>query len=60
MIFLIIMMIYVFAKIMAQLDFAFISNYFKKSVNETWEYGGFFDAVWTIYIYLLIGVFMQF
>lgn len=57
-IFLLIVIMYLIAKLFSKIDVPLVSNYFKKSVKETWEYGGYFDAVWTIYLYLLIGVMM--
>lgn len=57
---LIIVVMYLFAKVMAMIDLPIVSPYFKRSIYETWEYGGYFDALWTVFLYLFIGVLMQF
>jgi len=43
---------------MANMDFAYISDYFKKAVIRTWEFGGILDGVWLVFIYVIVGVFL--
>ena len=50
--------LYLFTKMMANMDFAYISDYFKKAVIRTWEFGGILDGVWLVFIYVIVGVFM--
>ena len=37
-----------------------IGEYFKNRIKQEWEYNGYFDLLWTVYIYAAAGVFLQF
>ena len=52
--------LYLFTKMMAKMEFAYISDYFQRAVIRTWEFGGILDGVWLVYLYVLVGVFLQF
>lgn len=50
--------VYAITKIMSFIPIKYLQNYLKKSLNNTWEFSAFFDLVWTVYIYILIGSYL--
>ncbi|KAL4429909.1 hypothetical protein ABPG74_022932 [Tetrahymena malaccensis] len=52
--------LYFLAKIFCFIKIPYLTNYCKRAVTETWEYGGLLDLLWSYYIYVVVGLFMQF
>ncbi|EAS02479.2 hypothetical protein TTHERM_00629910 (macronuclear) [Tetrahymena thermophila SB210] len=57
---LLIMSLYLIAKIMSMIKIKYVQDYFIKAVNNTWEFNGMLDLIWNEYIYSLVGVLLQF
>ncbi|KAL4461960.1 hypothetical protein ABPG74_000805 [Tetrahymena malaccensis] len=57
---LLIMSLYVIAKIMSMIKIKYVQDYFIKAVSNTWEFNGMLDLIWNEYIYSLVGVLLQF
>ncbi|KAL4473406.1 hypothetical protein ABPG72_015649 [Tetrahymena utriculariae] len=56
----IVLALYFLAKAISFIKIPYITNYCKRAVAETWEYGGLLDLLWSYYIYVVLGLFMQF
>lgn len=37
-----------------------VNKYFKNSIHKTWHLSGLFDMIGTVYIYVIVGSFLQF
>ncbi|KAL4477139.1 hypothetical protein ABPG72_008873 [Tetrahymena utriculariae] len=57
---LLIMSLYLIAKIMSMIKVKYVQDYFIKAINNTWEFNGMLDLIWNEYIYSLVGVLLQF
>lgn len=55
------MMLYGITKFLSKyMPWMRLKNYFIRKINETWEFSSFFEMIGTSYIYVLVGVLLQF
>ncbi|EAR91485.2 hypothetical protein TTHERM_00598660 (macronuclear) [Tetrahymena thermophila SB210] len=52
--------LYLLAKIFAKTSIKYINSYCQRAIKETWEYGAIIDLSWSFYIYLVVGILIQF
>ncbi|EWS75591.1 hypothetical protein TTHERM_000597660 (macronuclear) [Tetrahymena thermophila SB210] len=52
--------LYLLAKIFSKTSIKYISSYCQRAIKETWEYGAIIDLSWSFYIYLVVGILIQF
>jgi len=54
-IWIIILSVYLSAKLISFLRIPHLSDYLKVALKRTWEWSAFLDLLWNTYIYALIG-----
>ncbi|KAL4461587.1 hypothetical protein ABPG74_016211 [Tetrahymena malaccensis] len=52
--------LYLLAKIFAKTPIKYLNSYCQRAIKETWEYGAIIDLSWSFYIYLVVGILIQF
>ncbi|EAR85946.3 hypothetical protein TTHERM_01178750 (macronuclear) [Tetrahymena thermophila SB210] len=55
-----ILAIYIFIKLFSFIKIPGFQLYLQKKIESGWEYNAFFDLIWTVYMYVVVGVFLQF
>ncbi|EWS72586.1 hypothetical protein TTHERM_001178749 (macronuclear) [Tetrahymena thermophila SB210] len=55
-----ILAIYIFIKLLSFIKIPGFQLYLQKKIESGWEYNAFFDLIWTVYMYVVVGVFLQF
>ncbi|KAL4477137.1 hypothetical protein ABPG72_008871 [Tetrahymena utriculariae] len=55
-----ILTIYIFIKLLSFVKIPGFQLYLQKKIESGWEYNAFFDLIWTVYMYVVVGVFLQF
>ncbi|KAL4461967.1 hypothetical protein ABPG74_000812 [Tetrahymena malaccensis] len=55
-----ILTIYIFIKLLSFIKIPGFQLYLQKKIESGWEYNAFFDLIWTVYMYIVVGVFLQF
>ncbi|KAL4490794.1 hypothetical protein ABPG72_021848 [Tetrahymena utriculariae] len=52
--------LYFLAKIFAKTPIKYLNSYCQRAIKETWEYGAIIDLNWSFYIYVVVGILIQF
>ncbi|EWS72584.1 hypothetical protein TTHERM_000629740 (macronuclear) [Tetrahymena thermophila SB210] len=55
-----ILAIYIFIKLLSFIKIPGFQLYLQKKIESGWEYNAFFDLIWSVYMYIVVGVFLQF